>query len=162
MPTPPLTHDHLFDAAFALNGTVPQLYAPPTPTRIHRLTYIATTTNDVGTATITIDLEQADGTVADPAAAALATLTLTIAQATVNLVHYIDLQATYGDLIVYPGERLQVTSDGIGAAGVGALWLTVEPLGFNAPDVRSHAINGAHPGSVQLPTAFTNVTELVA
>ena len=162
MPSAPITQDILWASAYAINATTAALFRPPTPTRIHRLTYIATTTQTTDTAIITLSITQADTTATSPTGATLGTMSITPALGTVNQVTYFDVQASIGDLIVYPGEALAVISDGGGAAGVGDLWLTVEALGFNAPDVRSHAIGGAHPGSTDLPTAFTNVTELTS
>ena len=162
MPTAPITQEILLAQGYAINAATEVIFRPITPTRIHRLGYVASVTQTTDEAILTARLEQADDTAASPTGAALFTMTITAAAGTVNLVTYLDVQATYGDLIVYPGEMLGIVSDGGGAAGVGDLWLTVEPLGFNAPDVRQHAVAGAHPGSTDLPTAFTNVTEVSA
>ena len=162
MPSPPITQDILLVAAFDLGAATEGIHRPIVPTRIHRVTYVATISHATATAELELVIEQADGTVVLPSGLALVTMTLTVAAAAVNLVTYLDVQEQYGDMIIYPGEQLSIISDAGGDTGIGDLWLTVEALGFNAPDVRNHAIAGAHPGSTDLPTAFTNVTEVTS
>jgi hypothetical protein len=161
MPSAPITQEILLTQGYALNAATEANFRPATPTRIHRLAYVASTSNDAD-AVLTLALEQADGTAASPTGAALDTVTITTALSAVNLLTYYDFQSSYGDLIIYPGEQLSVVSDAGGTTGVGDLWLTVEPLGFANVDVRSHAIAGAHPGSTDLATALANATELSA
>ena len=162
MPSAPTTQEFLLAAGYAINAATEANFRPATPTRLHRLTYIATVTQTTTSAILTLALEKADGNAMDPTGAAIDTVTMTTALGAVNLVTYYDFQSSYGDAILYPGEQLSVLSNAGGDTGVGDLWLTVEPLGFANVDVRSHAIAGAHPGSTDLATALANATELSA
>lgn len=162
MPSAPITQEHLLAAGYAINAATEVIFRPSVPTRIHRVTYIASVAHITTPAILTARLEQADDTAASPTGAALFTMTITVALGAANLVTYLDVQSTYGDLIVYPGEMLGIVSDAGGANGVGDLWLTIEPLGFNDAEVRQHAIAGAHPGSTDLATALANATEVSA
>ncbi len=160
MPSAPLTKESLVTGAYAINTTTEGIFRPSVPTRIHRCSYVSTVANTGDEAILTFAVEQADGTATSPSGAAIDTMTVTAAQAAVNLVTYFDFQASYGDLILYPGEQLSILSDGGGSSGVGDLWLTIEPLGFNDAEMRNHALAGSHPGSTDLVTALANVTEV--
>ena len=162
MPSALLTQELLLSAGYAINATTEANFRPATPTRIHRISYIATVAHTTPSAILTIALEQADGTAADPTGAAIDTMTITAALGAVNLGVYYDVQSSYGELIVYPGEQLSILSDGGGTNGVGDLWITVEPLGFADVECRQHAQSGAHPGSTDLATALANMTELTS
>ena len=162
MPSAPITQDVLLDNVYAINAVTVAAYFPPTPTRLHRITYVSYTANTGASAVLTVAVQQADGTAATPSGAALATMTVTAALAAVNLVTALNLQSVVGDIIVYPGERLNIVSDGGGTSGVGSLWLTVEALGYNDAEVRQHALAGAHPGSTDITTGLGNVTEVTS
>lgn len=136
-------------------------WVPSVPCRLLRITYVGTTAITVASAVITGSIEQADGTATDPTgASALGLMTLTVAAGTLNGVITKDLQATMGDLIVYPGESVDLTSDGGATAGAGRFYLEVEPLGFNDVDMRAHVTS--HPGSTDLATSLAGRTEVTA
>jgi len=159
MPSAPLTQDFLLAAGYAINAATEAIYRPVVPTRIHRVLYVATVTQTGASAVLTLLGETAGGAALSPVGT-IGVMTVTTAMAAANQMAYLDVHATYGDLILYPGEQLSITTAGASAAGDGDLWITVEALGFASPDVRLHV--DAHMGSVQLPTAFTNVTEVTS
>lgn len=159
MPSAPITQDVNL-GAFAINTTAAVVYYAATPTRIHRFVYVSTTANTSASAIITFGVQQADATATTPTGASLGTMTITTALAAVNLVTAFDFQATYGDLIIYPGERIVATSNGGGDSGTGQAIITVEPLGWADADVRSHV--SGHPGSTDIVTALANVTTVTS
>ncbi len=163
MGMPVLFQEILLGTAFVLETASQEvIFRPTVPTRIYRLAYVATIANTGASAILTLAIEQADGTAASPTGAAAATMTITAAQAAVNLVTFFDVQANYGDMIILPGEQLSIVTDGGGTSGRGDLWLTVAALGFNDAGGRQHAIAGAHPGSTDITAALGNVTEVTS
>lgn len=160
MPSAPITQS-VDLGSLTHSGSNTVSYFPITPVRIHRMVALSTTATTVASSILTGSIEQVDGTATSPTgAAALGTMTLTTANSTINGVVYQNVQKNVGDRIVYPGERVDITSNGGATAGAARIGLEVEPLGFASADVRSHV--ASHPGSTDLPTALAGATEVTA
>jgi len=149
MPTSPITHDVelgslTFSGANSLN------WRPLVPCRVTKVKAVITTAATLADSILTIAIQQADGTAVDPTGAAMATFTIPYLTTALNSVIYENLDEVIGDVVVYPGERLNITSDGGSNAGAGYFAITVEPLSFTDVSQRP----AAHVGATDLPTAL--------
>jgi len=144
--------------ALVVSGANTVSWYPHTPTRILRFGGTATTALTVASSVLTGNIVQTDGTAVSPTgAAALGTATWTVAAGALNETFYHNVQKNEGDRIVYPGERVDIVSDGGSTAGAARIFLEVEPLGYADVDMRSHV--ASHPGSTDLATALAGATE---
>ena len=157
MPAPEFTQHDL--GSVAISGANSASFVPFMPTRILRAYAIITTAITVANTSLLMSIEQADGTDTTPTGVGAAgSMVLTPALGILNAVFYSNLDETVGDLIVMPGERFTILSNGGSTAGAARLGLIIQPLGLANVDYRSHVVS--HPGSTDLPTALAGAIKL--
>ena len=141
----------------ALSGTTAKFVVAQYPMRIVRLKMVVTTAVTSAAAVVTINVFQADGTATTPSGAA-AGGTMTVPVSAINSVHYINLDETVGELIVYPGEQISIVSAGASVAGGAVAAFEVEPLSWT--DVSQRLVTS--PGGTDLPTTLAGANKVIA
>lgn len=132
-------------------------YSSSRPFRLLRTLYVSLAASDA-TAVLTINHTTSLGTALSPTgAAAGGTMTLNAGNTVASSVVYKE-DETPGGLIVYPGEALQVSSDGGGTAGSGSVFFEIEELSFTDAAQR----RAGTPGTTTNPTPLANAVKVTS
>ena len=130
------------------------------PILITRWGFVTTTALTTASSVLTSALVESDGTAAVPTgAAAGGVLTVTTTIGVIKGGAYIEAENFLlgRPIVMVPGERFDIVSDGGSDAGAGNVFIEFEPLPFV-----SKTRDATDPGATQRPLTLTNMTELSA
>ena len=132
---------------------------PFAPIRLLQFGCIITTAATADVTVMTATLEKATGAALAPATGSFG-FTMTIPILAINLGVYIDVSAVSGRRILYPGESIELTSDGGSTAGAARFYAIVDMVGMNDADLRNSVVG--HPGSTTNATSLAALTKVTA
>lgn len=147
-------------AVLAVDGANTASFYFDTPVKIIKWGFITTVDVTVADSVLTMNHLDSSGGALDPTGAAEGG-TCTIAFGTAGEVDkgcYRDIATTY-ELIVIPGERIDIVSDGGATAGDGRTFIVYQPLPTVDVNFRS---NATIPGAVTASSWLANLTKVTA